>query len=608
MWIRTGNIRAVRWKKQYQKWKFDKKMFVFISMVMWISVIVLILGTVISSVRVITEQAKQLVVERVNTQVSNLESNFLQYENILWSVMIDPAVQTYFQDESEYRYYDMARTSLKNISNMADSIQFIGLISADGRKNCIVGHQIPYSDIAVSEYIMEDYNHSLKMSTRESSLRALTYNSKYSSVKGAFLTLYQPVYSASRLNQYLGMIYLNIDDLNLSGLMEKASTDELKQDNYYLYSDGTILACSNLEEIGIKLENISKMTGTEGTYWERGNLWIYHKLQGWEYMYVTKISLFELCKGNIISLVSVVLILLCFLFLMQKLASKIIKDAYHPWKRVAETMNSVTNGKLEVRLYEEDTDPDMEMISCGFNRMMENIIQLMNQVKEDQHLLEQVKFDALQSQIQPHFLYNTLDCIHWQAVMDGNTEVSEMIKSLAAYYRICLSKGHDVITLREEVAHVANYLYIQQMRYGEMLSYEISDTKGVEEVQIPKLTLQPLVENSIYHGIKVKNGKKGHITVSVAIEKSWVLISVEDDGTGMNDEQIAHMNENIERYEENFGYGVRNANRRIQLLFGNSYGLHYRKNANNGVSVDVRIPLERGEMKNRGIMDELYFR
>lgn len=197
-----------------------------------------------------------------------------------------------------------------------------------------------------------------------------------------------------------------------------------------------------------------------------------------------------------------------------------------------------------------------------------------------------------------HFLYNTLECIHWQAIAEGNKEISTMVKALAKYYRICLSKGHDVITIREEVEHIRNYMIIQNMRYDNIIGSEIVVESQVEESLIPKLTLQPLVENSIYHGMKVKEGKTGTFYLTAYKNEDEVIIKVSDTGTGMSQEQIDEMNEQLSRYEDSFGYGVRNVNKRIELLFGEGYGLNYQKNDLGGVTVVIHLPYQTEIKKN----------
>ena len=215
---------------------------------------------------------------------------------------------------------------------------------------------------------------------------------------------------------------------------------------------------------------------------------------------------------------------------------------------------------------------------------------LMEQVKMEQHQIEQIRFNALQSQIQPHFLYNTLECIHWQAMVDGNGEISTLVKALAKYYRICLSGGHDVIPLKMELEHVRNYLIIQNMRYDDIIGSEFDVEEAASDVMIPKLTLQPLVENSIYHGIKVKEGKTGSLFLKVRKRSSDVLITLADTGTGMSQQQIDEMNQHLSEYDDSFGYGVRNVNKRIELLYGEEFGLYYLRNESGGVTVEIRLP------------------
>lgn len=261
-------------------------------------------------------------------------------------------------------------------------------------------------------------------------------------------------------------------------------------------------------------------------------------------------------------------------------------------------MDHVATGSLRTRINVDNMGEDFAKLAIGFNSMMDEIEVLMEQVKLEQHQLEQIRFNALQSQIQPHFLYNTLECIHWQAIAEGNKEISTMVKALAKYYRICLSKGHDVITIREEVEHIRNYMIIQNMRYDNIIGSEIVVESQVEESLIPKLTLQPLVENSIYHGMKVKEGKTGTLYLTAYKNEDEVIIKVSDTGTGMSQEQIDEMNEQLSRYEDSFGYGVRNVNKRIELLFGEGYGLNYQKNDSGGVTVVIHLPYQTEIKKN----------
>ena len=160
---------------------------------------------------------------------------------------------------------------------------------------------------------------------------------------------------------------------------------------------------------------------------------------------------------------------------------------------------------------------------------------------------------------------------------------------------MCLSDGKDVIHLEQEVEHVKNYLIIQNMRYDNIINCKIEMEEDCRKLFIPKITLQPLIENSIYHGIKVKEGGKGEIKISVHRKNDDVFIIVADNGTGMSDDQISKMNDSISEYNEDLGYGIRNVNRRIEILFGKEYGLHYEKNEMGGVTVTIHLPALEGK-------------
>ena len=274
---------------------------------------------------------------------------------------------------------------------------------------------------------------------------------------------------------------------------------------------------------------------------------------------------------------------------------RLIRQFYRPINTVVNTMGAVEEGRLDVRIDSkslQESDPDSRKLADGFNSMMDEINLLMKQVKEEQHQMEQIRINALQSQIKPHFLYNALECIHWQAVADGNRKISVLVKALAQYYRICLSRGKEIIPLKLELEHVKAYMTIQQMRYGDIIEMELHIPEELDTLKIPKMTLQPLVENSIYHGIRVKEGKKGKVEITAMKDGEDALIIVSDSGTGMESREIEEMNRSISVHDDSFGYGVRNVNKRIELMFGKPYGLKFTANENGGVTVVIRLPLQ----------------
>ena len=200
-----------------------------------------------------------------------------------------------------------------------------------------------------------------------------------------------------------------------------------------------------------------------------------------------------------------------------------------------------------------------------FNEMTERNQQLVQMLLEEKKNQEQLKFSLLQSQIKPHFLYNSLDTIYCLTAMGRMEEGSKMTKYLSDYYRHVLSKGMDWVLLSEEVAQTENYLQIQSIRYSDVLDYKIVVDKNTENVNIPKLTLQPLVENAIYHGIKPL-GHKGNLLVTVSQEDNTILIHVIDDGIGMTLEEFQQSIQQEHQVEE--GFGLRNVIDRLKFYYG----------------------------------------
>lgn len=269
--------------------------------------------------------------------------------------------------------------------------------------------------------------------------------------------------------------------------------------------------------------------------------------------------------------------------------------------RVVITMEGVSEGKLDERIDMTSMDADSRKLAEGFNSMMDRIDMLMEQVKLEQHQLEQISFNALYAQIKPHFLYNTLECIHWQAVADGNKEISVMVKAMAQYYRVCLSRGKELIALEQELEHIRSYLVIQNMRYDNIIDLEDGIPEGFYSVKIPKMTLQPLVENAIYHGIRIKEGGKGKIILKIQRKGEDVYLYLQDSGSGMTQREIDEMNQSLSQYDETFGYGVRNVNKRIELMFGKGYGLCYFRNEHGGVTVEIHLPFDVAA-EDKGVM------
>ena len=254
-----------------------------------------------------------------------------------------------------------------------------------------------------------------------------------------------------------------------------------------------------------------------------------------------------------------------------------------PLRDLQVTILKVGSGHSDLRANETGS-PELVDLARQFNIMLDRIDQLMIAVKEEEQNVRRYELQALSSQINPHFLYNTLDTIVWMAEFNDSKRVVEVTKSLAKYFRLALNQGHEQISLKDEIDHVRQYLFIQKQRYGGKLQYEIDELSAYDNYQIPKLILQPLVENAIYHGIKEMN-RQGMIRVSVSKNDTQLIVSIYDNGRGFVASETT--NATLVRLG---GVGLKNVNQRLQLQFGKSYHMEIKSEENTYTEIRLYFP------------------
>jgi two-component system sensor histidine kinase YesM len=241
---------------------------------------------------------------------------------------------------------------------------------------------------------------------------------------------------------------------------------------------------------------------------------------------------------------------------------------------------------------------EIDTLVTELNENIEELEKEKENVKKVQALKRKAELRALQAQINPHFLYNTLNTITWQAADQGASEISVLSNSLGKFFRVSLSKGKEVITIQEEMEHVCSYLEIQKIRYKSKIHYEISIPEEIRRMSVVKLVLQPLVENSLYHGIKMKENQ-GCIRISAVLQEDGfgvpsIKICVEDDGLGIGKERLEQLNEGLSQCitDSNSGYGIYNVNERLKLYYGEAYGLTLESKSGEGTRAIIIIPAQ----------------
>ena len=259
--------------------------------------------------------------------------------------------------------------------------------------------------------------------------------------------------------------------------------------------------------------------------------------------------------------------------------------------KLQKKMRNLETGNLGMEIENDSTDEIGDLIN-GYNSMTKRLDATINEVYRSKIKEKEYEMRALQAQINPHFLYNTLDSISWMCEQGKNAEAVLMVNALARLFRISISRGHELIPIRSEVQHAQSYLQIQSVRYKDQFSYEFDVEEGCLEYLCNKITLQPIIENAIYHGV---NGlvDEGRIVIRVFSREDDIFFTVEDNGVGMEPEQI----EEIFRRKPDgkSGIGIKNVNDRLKIWFGEKYGVTITSVPDEGTCVTVRMPKVREE-------------
>ncbi len=276
----------------------------------------------------------------------------------------------------------------------------------------------------------------------------------------------------------------------------------------------------------------------------------------------------------------------------------ISRSIYLPIKKLHDVTTTITKNDLQALVTRDNVDEITEL-GMSFNIMIGKIRELLDAKIKEQENLQKAELRALQAQINPHFLYNTLDTIIWMAESQKTDEVVQIVSALSNFFRISLSKGKDWIAIREEIERTRSYLTIQKMRYRDILDFEIQMDDAVANYTILKLILQPMVENALYHGLKNQR-RRGTITIRAQQKNGdQVLLQVEDDGIGIPPDQLAHitamMNDDSDEIRFERGFGLDNVNKRIKLYYGKQYGLSISSEYQVGTCVTLVIPAKKDD-------------
>ncbi len=398
----------------------------------------------------------------------------------------------------------------------------------------------------------------------------------------------------------LGVIFVDItiQQSLYKSIVESASLFLINDDETIFFNNHDSVVYRQSDTLPEKMKRIRK----DIKYWnipqgifshfvqeDQSNITVYRlsEITGWVYCNTVPKN------STLLTLIIIILItalIIIFLILLSFILSfRVSKSFTDPILNLSKTMALVRKGDFSARS-EYNGDDEIADLSRDFNTMVFDITKLMDKIYEEQNRIKQYELMLLQAQINPHFLYNTLDSIIWLIRMKENANSIKMIQSLTSFLRTGLNNGKEIINLQKEIENVKSYLIIQELRYKKKLSYEIDFPDEVLTQSLPKLILQPLVENAIYHGIK-NNENGGFVHIYGYQDKKDIIIIVSDDGAGMSIEKQNELNRTSDNTEEeNYtSYGFKNVKERLYLFFKERFSINVESKVNSGTTITLRI-------------------
>lgn len=300
-----------------------------------------------------------------------------------------------------------------------------------------------------------------------------------------------------------------------------------------------------------------------------------------------------------IEVVFVVLVMAIVVPIVLRRAFSLSKSITDPIVAMNSRVEEIGSGDLSPHTPVETDDTSMALLSSGIEDMAARLDKQIELNRQEQIKLRDIELSLIQAQINPHFLYNTLDAIVWLIEIGKNEQAEQMVTSLSSYFRSFLSDGKDIVTVAEEKQHIQSYLEIQQVRYRDIMEYEIDIDPSIQNTKLPKMTLQPLVENAIYHGLKPKRGK-GKITVTGTREGDRILLRVTDTGLGMNEEELESLRSRISM-EDSTSFGLTSSYKRLKILYGDDCKFVIDSKSQEGTSISIEIP-RKADIDNETIL------
>lgn len=533
----------------------------------------------------------QTIIKQMN---QNIDSYIDYMENISYLVSSNEDVQTYlFGDHVGPEVRGRILNQFETILDSRSDILNLGIISENGRMFINDGREMtnPDLDIHSQEWYMNALNGSQSSYLSSSHVQHII-----SGERPWVITLSRGIRDQSSGSTKKEAVFFI--DLNYSAISGLCDQNIVGNQGYafILDAEGNIVYHPQQQQLynELQTENIGLIMESESDtiLYGKGSgekLYTISRSEKTGWTVVDSVRVEELLRKSneaqsIYILVAAGLVAVALFF-----SKFIAKNITQPIQKLCESMEKVQEGDFSVSDVVVDSANEIGSLTTSFNVMTHRIQDLMEQNIREQEAKRKSELKALQSQINPHFLYNTLDSIIWMAEGKKNEEVVLMTASLARLLRQSISNEDEVVSIGQEIEYARGYLTIQKMRYKDKMEYQIDVDPSILNIPLIKLVLQPVIENAIYHGLKYKESK-GFLLVRGFPKDGNAVLQVIDDGVGMDEETLEHIYEKHKVNYRSNGVGIYNVQKRLQLYYGNEYGITYESEVGKGTTATITIP------------------
>ena len=382
-------------------------------------------------------------------------------------------------------------------------------------------------------------------------------------------------------------------DLSFSNISSYINNVSIGQRGYcfLMDGDGNIVYHPQQQLLysGLKAENTAVLARLEDdVYVDDTVIYCITSVEGSDWRVVSVSYVDEMVNRNVSEMIRLSLLLAAVLLVATLLISWLLSSLLgRPLRGLAQAMESFEVDADHFTYSPVGGTREVQELSGSFEHMVRRIQRLMTTVREEEVNLRKTELKALQAQINPHFLYNTLDSIAWMCEQGRNADAVKMVHALARLFRISISRGHELIPIAKEIEHAESYLQIQKYRYKNQFTYDFEVDPQCMDYYCNKITLQPIIENAINHGLDLLV-EEGRIQVQVSQDGGDIVFCVRDNGVGMTQEQIRAILDHDQ--QDRTGIGIKNVNDRLQIYFGRQYGLHITSELDVGTCVEIRMP------------------